>query len=91
MPEDNARIVADGTVRTTLSAEDYGKGPELKTLNADLALVVGSAAKAEQFIVDKQWSLLWRDADLLYQSPRPMSVYENTYVLEPKQHWAFSL
>lgn len=23
------------------------------------------------------------DADLLYQAPRPMSVYENTYVLEP--------
>ena len=23
------------------------------------------------------------DADLLYQSPRPMTVYENTYVLEP--------
>src|ERR1017187_266581 len=28
-------------------------------------------------------TLLWRDADLLYQSPRPMTVYENTYVLEP--------
>jgi len=26
---------------------------------------------------------LWRDADLLYQSPRPMTVYENTYILEP--------
>jgi hypothetical protein len=26
---------------------------------------------------------MWRDADLLFQSPRPMTVYENTYVLEP--------
>lgn len=82
MPEP-AQIESDGVARTTLSAEDYGKGSELKTLNADLALVLGSARKAEQFIVDKQWNLLWRDADLLYQSPRPMTVYENTYVLEP--------
>src|SRR5208282_744705 len=28
-------------------------------------------------------NLLWRDADLLFQAPRPMTVYENTYVLEP--------
>lgn len=80
---DEERIVADGIARTTLDPQDYGKGAELKTLNADLALVIGSARKAEQFITDKQWNLLWRDADLLYQSPRPMSVYENTYVLEP--------
>jgi len=76
-------IVADGVARETLDPLDYGKGGTLKTLNADLALVLGSASKAEAFISEKQWNLLWRDADLLYQSPRPMSVYENTYVLEP--------
>lgn len=81
IPDD--RLQSDGVIRTTLNIEDYGKGGTLKTLNADLALVIGSASKAEQFITDKQWNLLWRDADLLYQSPRPMSVYENTYVLEP--------
>lgn len=83
MADNNERIESDGVVRTTLDVKDYGKGSELKTLNADLALVVGSAMKSEQYITEKQWSLLWRDADLLYQSPRPMSVYENTYVLEP--------
>lgn len=82
-PITDPSIQADGIARTTLNREDYGNTPQLKTLNADLALVLGSATKAEQFIVDKQWNLLWRDADLLYQSPRPMSVYENTYVLEP--------
>lgn len=81
IPDD--RIEGDGVARMTLDIADYGKGGMLKTLNADLALVLGSASKAEQFITDKQWNLLWRDADLLYQSPRPMSVYENTYVLEP--------
>jgi hypothetical protein len=78
MSDTQDRIESDGSVRTTLSVEDYGKGSELKTLNAELALVLGSATKSEQFIIDKQWNLLWRDADLLYQSPRPMSVYENT-------------
>lgn len=80
---DSERLEGDGVARTVLQVEDYGKGSELKTLNADLTLVLGSATKAEQFITNKQWNLLWRDADLLYQSPRPMTVYENTYVLEP--------
>src|SRR5271170_4508400 len=79
----DGRIEQDGVARTTLSPEDYGKGGELNSLQADLTLVTGSASKAEQFIVDKQWNLLWRDADMLFQSPRPMTVYENTYVLEP--------
>lgn len=79
----DGRIVQDGVASMTLSPEDYGKGGELNSLQADLTLVTGSASRAEQFIVDKQWNLLWRDADLLYQSPRPMTVYENTYVLEP--------
>lgn len=76
-------IESDGPVGGTLSPSDYGKGPELKTANAELTLVVGAATRAEQYITNKQWNLLWRDADLLYQSPRPMTVYENTYVLEP--------
>lgn len=80
-----ALIETDGGGNTSrsLTEQDYGKDGQLKTLNADVALVVGSAQKAQDFITNKQWNLLWRDADLLYQSPRPMSVYENTYVLEP--------
>jgi hypothetical protein len=66
-----------------LTADDYSSTGELETLGADLALVVGSASKAEAYVSSKQWNLLWRDSDMLYQSPRPMSVYENTYVLEP--------
>ena len=62
----------------TLDPQDYKSDGQLKTLGAELALVVGSAAKSEAFIQDKQWSLLWRDADLVFQSPRPMTVFENT-------------
>lgn len=80
-----AEILADSPNPNvdTLSPEDYGAGGELQSLDADVRLVVGSASQAEAFIIAKQWQLLWRDADMLYQSPRPMSVYENTYVLEP--------
>ena len=73
----------EGNPTRELVAADYTATGDIKTLSGDVALVVGSAVKAEAFITTKQWGLLWRDSDLLYQSPRPMSVYENTYVLEP--------
>ena len=66
-----------------LTPLDYGPGGELETLDADVALVVGAATQAEAWLTSKQWALLWRDSDMLYQSPRPMEVYENTYILAP--------
>lgn len=79
-----AQIVADGNPNRILNAaDDFTPQGETATLSADLALVVGSASKSESWLSSKQWNLLWRDADILYQSPRPMSVYENTYILEP--------
>lgn len=67
----------------SLQPADYGKDGDLTSKSAELTLVVGAAKLAEEWIANKQWALLWRDADLLYQSPRPMTIYENTYVLEP--------
>jgi hypothetical protein len=80
---DSVGIVPDGNPNGLITAQDFTVQGELKTVDKDLALVVQSAAMAKAFIANKQWTLLWRDADLLYQSPRPMSVYENTYILEP--------
>ena len=74
---------ADGNPNATLTGQDFKTDGTLKTIGGELALVVQSAAQAKAYIANRQWSLLWRDADLLYQSPRPMTVYENTYVLEP--------
>lgn len=74
---------ADGNPNATLTGQDFKNDGTLKTIGGDLALVVQSAAVAKAYIANRQWTLLWRDADLLYQSPRPMTVYENTYVLEP--------
>ena len=80
---DNVGIVPDGNPNALITTQDFKVNGELKTIDKELALVVQSAAQAKAFIANRQWTLLWRDADLLYQSPRPMTVYENTYVLEP--------
>ena len=72
-----------GQIEGMLTPRDYTASGELKTDEAELSLVVGSARRAESFIANKQWTLMWRDADLLFQAPRPMTVYENTYILEP--------
>ena len=74
---------SDGNPNATLTGADFTQSGQTKSLNVDLALVVQSAAKAKAYISNRQYTLLWRDADLLFQSPRPMTVYENTYVLEP--------
>lgn len=78
-----SQIEPEGTVTGTLSVQDYGKDGSLNTSLADLNLVIGAVRKSEAYITNKQWNLLWRDADLLFQSPRPLTVYENSYVLEP--------
>lgn len=76
-------LQSDGNPQAQLTQESFNSDGSLKTKADDLALVVQSAARAEEFISNKQWGLLWRDADMLFQSPRPMSTFENTYILEP--------
>jgi hypothetical protein len=78
-----ATLPTEGNPNRQLNEQDYKPSGELKTTDANVALVVGCAVAAEQFQANKQWNLMWRDSDLLFQSPRPMSVYENTYILEP--------
>lgn len=73
----------EGNPNAELTAQDYTSTGDLKTHDAELTLVVQSASQAEAWIANKQWNLLWRDADLLFQSPRPLTTFENTYILEP--------
>lgn len=88
MPEPNElQLQSDGNPHQALTAESFTPAGDIKNvddgLSVQLALVTQSAQSARDFLVNKQWNLLWRDADLLFQAPRPMTVYENTYVLEP--------
>jgi hypothetical protein len=78
-----ALLQHDGNEHKVLEGTDFTSSGELKTREDTTALVVGFAEKSETWIASKQWNLMWRDADLLFQAPRPMSVVENTYVLEP--------
>ena len=64
-----------------LVVTDYKSDGTLKNSDAEVSLVVGSASKAEAYIAGKQFALMWRDSDLLYNSPSPLSVFENTYIL----------
>jgi hypothetical protein len=61
-----------------LTPKDYNIQGDLTNKSAEVQLVLGAVSKAELFIQNKQYALLWRDADLLFQSPRPISVHENT-------------
>src|ERR1035441_3248346 len=80
--DDGIGLVSDGPA-VPLQTSDFTATGELKEVSGELSLVITSAQAARDFLNNKQWNLLWRDADLLFQAPRPMTVYENTYVLEP--------
>jgi hypothetical protein len=54
----------DGNPNATLTGADFTAGGVLKTTADELALVVQSAANAKAYFHHRQWSLLWRDADL---------------------------
>jgi hypothetical protein len=47
-----------------LTPKDYNTQGDITNKEAEVNLVVGSASKAESFIQDKQYALLWRDSDL---------------------------
>lgn len=78
-----ALIEQTGNPQKVLDANDFTAAGELKTASDSTALVVGCAVIDESWLQSKSWSLMWRDSDLLFQAPRPLSVFENSYVLEP--------
>ena len=78
----------------TLTGASYGSriieesdvqlmGPELDpkyTDDAAVALTIQDARKARTFLDNKQWNLHWREADVLYQSPRTNQAFEGSTV-----------
>jgi hypothetical protein len=73
-------VTRDGDPNGSLLPQDFksNKTGDLP-IDKELTLVCRSAELAKAYIQNRQWVLLWRDADILFQSPRPMSVYENTF------------
>ena len=77
-------IPQDGTVFRTIKATDMqtqGPGRAVKTTDEiAVALVVQDARLAEAWMDQKQWTLNWRETDILYQSPRTLATWENSTV-----------
>lgn len=47
------------------------------TDSAAIKLITQDTAKAEQWLDQKQWAMHWRETDILYQSPRVLTSWEN--------------
>jgi hypothetical protein len=47
-----------------LTPKDYNTQGDITNKSAEVQLVLGAASRAEAFIQNKQYALLWRDADL---------------------------
>jgi hypothetical protein len=76
-------LMPDGLLSHQLTREDFDAQGNLIDVQAELSLVVKSAEIAANWVGNNDWALLWRDCDVLYQSPRPLETYENTYILAP--------
>lgn len=47
-----------------------------------LAIMLGDMRTDEAYVSEKMWALRWREIDALYQSPRPISMWEGTTTQE---------
>ena len=59
------------------------QGPMLAPKYTDdgaIKLVERDTERAETFLNNKQWNIHWREADVLYQSPRTFATFENSVV-----------
>src|SRR5579884_3276589 len=75
-----AELKTSGNVYGQIESRDIEtRGPERPVLvgnEAALRMLWQDYEKAEQWIEDKSWALNWREADILYQSPRTMEAWE---------------
>lgn len=84
-------LPTDGSTSIQLQRDDFDATGKLLSTEAELAMVVQSAQIAEAWIADNVWKMYWRDAIVLYNNPRPLEVFENTYMLAPNvQRWTIA-
>jgi hypothetical protein len=58
---------------------DPARKPEFND-EAAKTLVVQDARRTDSWLAEKQWSMHWRETDILYQSPRIAATFEGTTV-----------
>jgi hypothetical protein len=57
------QLIADGNPNAPLTGESFNKDGSIKAaddLSTELSIVVQSAQAARDFLLNKQWNLLWR-------------------------------
>src|ERR1700727_949922 len=85
------QIETDGVISHQLTREDFDADGNLIDSEAELGLVVRSAEIAEGWIGDNVWTLYWRDAITLYNNPRPLEMFGDSYVMAPNvQRWTIA-
>jgi hypothetical protein len=63
--------------------DDIKTGPDIPpkyTDTAVLSIVVQDYERASAWLNDRRWPLQWTESDVLYQSPRSMSVFEGSTI-----------
>ena len=67
-----------------LTREDFTSTGELRSEADELAMVVQAYTEAEAYVgQEASYKLEWAACDIVYNSPRPYSFWEGSYVLEP--------
>lgn len=66
-----------------LEADQFSAEGKPLTDSDEVTLVKRFVEEADAYVNKEQWKTAWRESDILYQSPRPFSTFENSYVLEP--------
>lgn len=85
------QIETDGVVSHHLTRKDFDADGNLIDSQAELGLVVRSAEIAEGWIGDNVWAMYWRDAITLYNNPRPLEMFGDSYVMAPNvQRWTIA-
>jgi hypothetical protein len=80
-----ATLVSDGVWSRPVLMEDVetSNDPAIDpkyTDQAVLSIVVQDFNRANTWLNDRRWPLMWTETDLLYQSPRSLSVFEGSAV-----------
>ena len=80
-----ATLVSDGVWSSPVLQRDITTTPDPAidpkyTDQAVLSIVVQDFERASVWLNDRRWPLMWTESDLLYQSPRSLSVFEGSSV-----------
>jgi hypothetical protein len=82
-PANPTGLLDDPTPKAALEVSDFTPDGTTDDAAADCALVLNTKRASDEYLATEKWKLMWTDSNVLYNSPRPLSMYGGQYVLEP--------